>query len=129
MHNVTISGLLRNIGRALRRRCPACGGGDVWISWFRTREHCPRCGIRFSRGESDYFLGAYLLNLVVAELGFAVLFVTTLVATWPTPPWTAVTIGSIVLVALLPMLTFPYTRGIWLGIDLLFRPERRGDQI
>ena len=129
MHNVTFRSLFRNVGRALRRRCPACGGRNVWNGWLRAKERCPRCGIRFDRGEHDYFLGAYMLNLVVAELGFAALFVTVLVATWPTPPWTTLTIGSVILVAALPLITFPYTRGIWLGIDLLFRPERRGDEV
>jgi uncharacterized protein (DUF983 family) len=89
-------------------------------------ERCPRCGIRFDRGEADYFLGAYLLNLVAAELAFAALFVTVLVSTWPRPPWTALTVGSIVLVIVLPLFTYPYTRGIWLGVDLLFRPETPG---
>jgi len=129
MQNVTLGGLFRNVGRALRRHCPACGASGVWNSWLRTMERCPRCGIQFDRGESDYFLGAYMLNLVAAELGFAALFIILLVSTWPTPPWTALTIGSVVLIAGLPLITFPYTRGIWLGVDLLFRPERRGDEV
>lgn len=127
MQNVTWSGLLRNTGRALRRHCPACGAPGVWKSWLRPYDRCPRCGIRFDRGEDDYFLGAYLLNLVAAELGFAALFVIVLVSTWPTPPWTGVTIGSVALVVLLPLLTYPFTRGIWLGVDLLFRPETPGE--
>lgn len=123
MQNVTVRGLLRNTGRALRRHCPACGASGVWKSWLRPVERCPRCGIQLDRGESDYFLGAYLLNLVAAELGFAALLLIALIVTWPTPPWTLITVASAILIVVLPLLTYPYTRGIWLGLDLLFRPR------
>ena len=29
--------------RGLRRRCPLCGGGDVFETFFQVRERCPRC--------------------------------------------------------------------------------------
>jgi uncharacterized protein (DUF983 family) len=127
MHNVTVSGLARNTGRALRRRCPACGGKGVWRSWFASKERCPHCGIRLDRGEPDFFLGAYLVNFVVAELLFAVLLVTWILLTWPNPPWNAITVGSVILVVVLPIFFYPYTRGIWLGVDLLFRPYQPGE--
>ena len=41
------------------------------------RERCPRCGVRFER-EEGYFLGAYGLNLIVAEflgLGLAIVLI------------------------------------------------------
>ena len=73
-------------GRALRWHCPACGGGPLFSGWFEMRPSCPRCGLRLER-EEGYFLGAMALNLVVAELLFVVAFATTLVLTWPRPPW------------------------------------------
>ena len=33
--------------RALRLRCPACGGGPVFLRWLRVCPVCPSCGIRF----------------------------------------------------------------------------------
>ena len=30
--------------RALRLRCPNCGGGPIFDSWLRMRGRCPRCG-------------------------------------------------------------------------------------
>ena len=53
--------------RALRRRCPRCGAGKVTQRWLILRPACPSCGLRLDRGESDYWLGAMLFNLIAAE--------------------------------------------------------------
>ena len=60
--------------RALLLRCPACGGGPVFLRWLRMAPACATCGLRFGRGEPGYWLGAYFLNLVAAETVFAALF-------------------------------------------------------
>jgi len=39
------------LGRALRRRCPQCGGGSLFQSWLSIRDRCPTCGLRTERGE------------------------------------------------------------------------------
>lgn len=64
------------VGRALRLRCPYCGGRGSFKSWFDLLETCPTCGTRFER-EHGYFLGGYALNLIVAEflaVGVVVVF-------------------------------------------------------
>ena len=110
-------------GRALRRRCPNCGEGRLFDGWMRPRERCERCGLQFDRGERDFFYGAYMFNLIAAELAFVVLLVIVIVATWPGVPWTAVTWGSVLMVVAAPMLLYPFSRGLWLAFDLLFRPH------
>ena len=65
------------MGRALSRRCPYCGSPGIYDGYFALRERCPRCGVRFER-EEGYFLGAYALNLIVAEflgLGLAIFLI------------------------------------------------------
>jgi uncharacterized protein (DUF983 family) len=42
--------------RALRLRCPNCGGGLILRSWFRMRPYCPSCGLPL-----DVFLAFDLL--------------------------------------------------------------------
>lgn len=113
------------VARALARHCPHCGAGGVFTSWLKMRDVCPTCGFRFDRGEHDHFLGAYLFNFVAAELIFALAFVLTLLCTWPSPPWTTITWMSAGLVVLLPIVTYPFTRGLWIAIDLAFRPDDR----
>ncbi len=115
--------VLRLIGRVARLRCPRCGGGPVLRHWLKMRQACARCGGALERGEHDYFVGSMLLNLVVAELLFAGVFVAILVATWPSPPWVWMERTAPVAVLLAPVALFPFSKLIWLGADLLFRPD------
>ena len=89
---------------------------------MRMRSQCPRCALQFDRGESDYFYGAYLLNFVVAELVPVLAFVVGLVVTWPAPPWNLLTVITVVLAIVAPIALYPTTKGIWLAVDLMFRP-------
>ena len=113
----------RYLGRALLLRCPNCGERGIFDSWFRQKDACPRCGITFNRGEQGYIVGAYMFNIVVAELIFAAIFVGTLLLTWPSPPWTVLTYGGAALMVLLPLLFYPFSRTIFLAFDLVFRPN------
>lgn len=110
------------VGRAVRWRCPNCGGHPVRSRWLRRLPGCPECGLRLDRGESDYFIGAYLLNLVAAELIIAVGLLAALLATWPTPPWDAIQWGGMALMVLMPLVTYPFAELLWLAFDLAFRP-------
>ena len=96
--------VVRYLGRAVLLRCPNCGERGIFPSWFRQKDNCPRCGISFNRGEPGYVVGAYMFNIIVAELIFAALFVGVLLATWPTPPWRLLTYGGAALMILLPLL-------------------------
>jgi uncharacterized protein (DUF983 family) len=113
---------LRMLGRALCLRCPNCGGGPIFRSWFRMRPYCPVCGIPLERGESGYQVGAYMFNIIASELLFAILFIVVLVVTWPDPPWTLLQYGGIALMVLAPFLFYPFSKTLFLAFDLLFRP-------
>jgi uncharacterized protein (DUF983 family) len=113
--------------RALRLRCPACGGGPVLLSWFRLAPSCPSCGLRFERGEDGYWVGSYMFNIVASELLFAAAGAAVVFATWPTPPWTALTLGGAALMVLAPFLFLPFSKVLFLAFDLLFRPPVEAD--
>jgi len=117
----------RMFPRALRLRCPACGGGPVFLSWFTLAPSCPACGLRFERGEDGYWVGSYMFNIVASELLFAAAAVAVVVATWPSPPWTVITIGGVVLMVLAPVLFLPFSKVLFLAFDLLFRPPMESD--
>lgn len=108
--------------RALRLRCPACGGGPLFHSWLRMAERCPRCGLRTERGEQGYVVGAYMFNIVAAELIWAALFVGVVWARWPSPPWELLTWGGGALMLGLPFLCYPFSKTVFLAFDLVFRP-------
>jgi uncharacterized protein (DUF983 family) len=118
----TLRRALRLFGRALRLRCPNCGGGPIFRSWFRMRPYCPVCGIPLEREESGYQVGAYMFNIVASELLFAILFIAVLVMTWPDPPWKLLQYGGVALMVVAPFLFYPFSKTIFLAFDLLFRP-------
>jgi uncharacterized protein (DUF983 family) len=117
--------LLRMVGRALRRRCPNCGSRGIWKNWMNMRDACPTCGLNLDRGESDFFYGAFMFNIIAAELAVGIAFVVTLIATWPTPPWNAITWSAAGIAVIAPFLFYPFSKTLWLAVDLALRPERK----
>ena len=122
-----ISNALRYLGRAIRLRCPNCGQRNIFDSWFRQKDRCPQCDLPFTREEQGYIVGAYMFNIIVAELIFAAVFVSVLLLTWPQPPWTVLTYGGAALMIVLPLVFHPFSRTIFLAFDLLFRPAHRSN--
>jgi uncharacterized protein (DUF983 family) len=117
----------RLLSRAFRLRCPNCGEDSLFQGWIRLREGCAGCGLRYERGEHDHFLGAYLLNFIIAELLVVAALVAVMVLTWPDVPWTALTWGLALMVVPAPFITYPFSRAVWLALDLQFQPRRPGD--
>ena len=119
---------LRLLIRALARRCPNCGARGIFASYTELRARCPSCWLRLQRGESDYFIGAYLLNLVAVELLFAILLGLVVIFTYPDTPWAWVQWGAVGLIALGAVICYPITKAVWLAIDLMFRPRDDSDE-
>jgi uncharacterized protein (DUF983 family) len=99
----------------------------MFSSWLKLERGCATCGLVFERGEHDYFIGAYLLNLIVAELIVVAVLLVILLATWPDVPWRAVPWILIALTVPGVILTYPFSRSLWLAIDLVFRPPEPSD--
>ena len=112
----------RMLGRALRRRCPLCGGADLFDGWIEPKDACPRCQLKLDRGESDFFLGAYTLNFIVVELVLAGFLALAVLVTWPDVPWDALLWIGAPLVVITPIAFYPVGRVLWLAVDLVMRP-------
>ena len=114
--------------RALVRRCPYCGSPGIFDGYFALRERCPRCGVRFER-EEGYFLGAYALNLIVAEflgLGLALFLIfKTELRNFPLI-WQEVI--AVALAIAFPVALFPFSRTVWIAMDLIFHPPAHGSE-
>ena len=111
-------------GRALLLRCPRCGGGSVFRSWWALKPACPTCGFVLDRGEPDFWIGGYAVNLVLAELIVTAIVIAVGVATWPDVPWRFIQFGGAAMAVLFPLLCFPVSRVLWLAWDYCFRPVR-----
>lgn len=112
--------------RAIRLRCPWCGGRPVFVSWSAMLPNCPVCGLRFERGERGYWLGAYFFNLVAMEAVFVVWMAGFLIATWPSPPWRLLQVATILLMLGVSVAFFPFSKTLFLAFDLWVRPA--GDE-
>jgi uncharacterized protein (DUF983 family) len=115
------------LARALRLRCPHCGGGPIFVTWSRLVPNCPSCGLGLERGEQGYWLGAYFFNLMAMETLFSVWVVGLLWWTWPTPPWRLFQLLTIVLMAIVPFACFPFSKTLFLAFDLWVRPPTETD--
>jgi uncharacterized protein (DUF983 family) len=112
----------RYIGRALRLRCPNCGGGPVLENWFKLRVRCGNCGIRLERGEHDYLSGSILLSYSVGTLVFAAALAWMIIANWPVVPWGMLEIVLPAIILIFPVVFFPFSKLLWLAADLIMRP-------
>jgi uncharacterized protein (DUF983 family) len=121
---VTFGRFFHLTGRALTLRCPRCGGGSLFLSWWALKPLCPTCGFALDRGEPDFWIGGYAVNLVLAEMIVTVILVAVAAVTWPDVPWRLVQWGGAVLAVVAPLLFFPVSRVLWLAWDYCFRPVR-----
>jgi hypothetical protein len=78
------------------------------------------------RGERDYFVGAMMFNLALAELIFTVGFVSIVVASWPRVSWDVLQVVLPAGMVLAPILLYPVSKLFWLAFDLMLRPDRAG---
>ena len=112
----------RMLLRAILLRCPHCGGRGVFETMFTLKRHCPTCGLRLERGEGDYFVGAYLFNLIAVELILFFVVCGFVAITWPDPPWTLITWTTAILMLSGCVLCYPFAKMTWLAVDLAIRP-------
>jgi len=109
--------------RGLRKRCPRCGSGHLYTSWFRMKDRCPGCGFKFDR-EPGFFIGAYFINFVIAE-GFMFVMLMVYIAALNRDSGTS-QVGPIVLgltfAIVCPLVFYPFARTIWSAIDLAMSP-------
>lgn len=109
--------------RGLRRRCPRCGGRDVFRNRWRLKERCGTCGYQFRR-EPGFALGAWFLNFMLLQaihmvgiLGYIVWLSEHRGAGFVVP----LAVGVVVTVVV-PVLTYPYSQTTWAAIDLIMTP-------
>uniref|UniRef100_A0A831X915 DUF983 domain-containing protein n=1 Tax=Thermorudis peleae TaxID=1382356 RepID=A0A831X915_9BACT len=110
--------LARAVLRGLLKRCPKCGEAKIFRRWFTLVARCPRCGLVFEC-EEGHWTGAMAINIGGTELVFVVALVAGLVLTWPAPPIAWLLAITIALNALVPVLFYPFSKTIWISIDLL----------
>ncbi len=102
----------------------------MFESWFKLRERCPGCGMRFER-EEGFWLGGYVINFATGEAGIMVLLAVLIgmVANGHHINATLFISLGIVIAVLGPVLTFPPSRTLWSAVDLIMRPLSREERV
>jgi uncharacterized protein (DUF983 family) len=113
------------LGRGLLKHCPICGTGRLFTRWFRMKERCPGCGYRFER-EEGFFLGAYVINLAIAQGLVILLAIVPLIVRLAGDPdasiWPFV-VGGLLGAIVGPVVLYPWSKTIWTAFDLMLRPQ------
>jgi len=112
------------LARGLVKRCPRCGSGGLFRRWFKMLDRCPRCGHRFER-EEGFFLGAYVINLAVAQGLVILLAVVPCIVALSRNPDTGIVpflAGGLLGAVLGPLVFYPYSKTVWTAFDLILRP-------
>ncbi len=114
--------------RGVRRRCPLCGSGGCFTSWFEVRDRCPTCNFPIRR-EEGHWIGAVGINTVVSFGLLLLTLATTVALTWNDRRAALILIPCFVVAALVPILFFGSSQTLWSAIDLAMRPLEPNDQV
>ena len=118
--------LRQAIKRGLRFRCPNCGEGRVFSSFFKMRDECAVCGLSFYP-ESGYYAGAMYLDYMLSAGVFLAIFVPTLFMreltqlSYMTKNLLWVAFGTVLCLALARP-----SYSLWLAIDYWITPWKPG---
>jgi uncharacterized protein (DUF983 family) len=98
------------IRRALTRKCPVCGRGDIFEAHFRMNRTCPACGVTFWKdpGES---LGAMYVDYAVATVAFLIAWLILDFTTHLSDPVQVAIVGAIAVASIL--IFYPISRSVW----------------
>jgi uncharacterized protein (DUF983 family) len=111
-------GAVTAFARGAIRRCPRCGGGRLFETWFRIRRRCPRCGLRLEREEGG-FLGAMTINYAVTAAVWLTVLIVWLIVDLPDVHVLWLTLASIGVAIVVPLLFWPLSKTLWAAVDYL----------
>ena len=106
----------------LNSRCPHCLEGEVFDTFMKMHETCPKCAIKFER-EDGYFMMSVFIGYVMAVVALLPIVIA-LYINDATTAWYLLTLLPTLL--LLSPIIFHYARMLWLHIDEVLDPRRKG---
>ncbi|HUE16318.1 MAG TPA: DUF983 domain-containing protein [Planctomycetaceae bacterium] len=105
--------------RAMRLRCPRCGGGKLFSGPFSMPAECPQCKLRYERAPG-YFLGSIYINYGVTAVAITIGYLVLHVAMRYTNRQLAGPLVGFCIV--FAIFFFRYARSLWLTLDCFFDP-------
>ncbi len=109
--------LLRLVAlRALKRTCPQCGEGGIFLRYARLRPACTACGLVFRREQGAQTGSMYLTAAVTQVFAVTLIFLSWWMLDWSVATYVAVTLP---IVALFCAWFLPLSQSLWVGVDYL----------
>ena len=119
---------LRMLVRGFFRRCPLCGGGHLFETFFKVKPRCPRCNFPIHR-EEGHWIGAIGMNTVVSFGLLLITFLVVFIVTWNERSGPAVFIPAFAVAGIVPVVFFGPSQTLWSAIDLWMRPVEPADDV
>jgi len=98
------------VRRGLLLRCPVCGKGKLFRTYFRMNDVCPCCGVGFSR-EHGQWVGSLDINTLLTA--FVLMAGVMFAPEWPIERSLAIFCTAAVV---FPIVSFRFVRGLWTAI-------------
>src|SRR5205807_8791461 len=103
--------------RALRLKCPRCGGAPMFSGLLRTNERCAHCHLKFER-EPGYFLGSIYINYGITAMLLTVGWIVLRFGYGIDSRW--LVFGLAAFLVVFQVFFFRYARALWLALDCQF---------
>jgi uncharacterized protein (DUF983 family) len=101
-------------GRVLRKKCPQCGKGELFVRWAKLEDRCSVCGLVYRR-ESGSMIGSMYLSAIATELfAMAVVLVIFFATSWSL--WTMIAVGLALHFAFAAWF-LPRSMAIWVAVE------------
>jgi uncharacterized protein (DUF983 family) len=118
----------RMLWRGLTKRCPLCGERNVFDSFFKIKDRCPRCNFPFERVEGNW-LGALGMNTIVTFAAIFLVLGVGFALSWPHIAVRNIVVVAVLVAVVFPMLFLPVSHTLWCAIDLALRPLEPNDDV
>ena len=89
-------------------------------------ETCPTCGLRFQR-EEGFFLGAIVMSFAIMLAACVGVFAVGFSLRKPGGSVVPIMIAGLGLSTVLPIVIYPFSKTLWLAVDLIMR-DSMGEQ-
>ena len=74
--------VLPTVWRGVRRRCPHCGRGALFVRWITLHRQCADCGLVYLRNQGDIWFFWIVMDRIPILLGIAAIFFGFRITTW-----------------------------------------------
>ena len=74
--------ILPTVWRGVRRRCPHCGRGPLFVRWITLHRECADCGLVYLRNHGDIWFFWIVMDRIPILLGIAAIFFGFRITTW-----------------------------------------------